>query len=307
MARYYALALITKYWKPGTDYIDEVVWAVKGKVVDGDFVIVSEKAISTAESNIVDESAFDPSVTAMLLATVWMPIAWGYSLGVVCHFGHRLLSRIRNYPHVSGGRHKQVALQYAGFSQALMFGSEGGIDGSNLPYSYVSMPLRNSREIARTIQRQIWRRLGRKVAVLVVDTDKTYTFRNFHFSPRPNPMRGIRSCGGIVAYVAGRALKLRRRPTPLAVAGLEISADEALTIANVADRARGPGSGATVWDMAARFKVAATNVTWDMLSQVKHKPIVIVRKATLKKRSACCETAELIPTIGIVEVLKSKE
>ena len=62
MARYYALALTTKYWKPGTDYINEVVGALKGKVADGDFVIVSEKAISTAENNIVDESAFNPSV-----------------------------------------------------------------------------------------------------------------------------------------------------------------------------------------------------------------------------------------------------
>ena len=44
-------------------------------------------------------------------------------------------------------RHKQVALQYAGFWQALMFGSEGGIDGSNLPYSYVSLTLRQSRGV----------------------------------------------------------------------------------------------------------------------------------------------------------------
>jgi len=286
MARYYALALTTRYWKPGTDYIDEIVGAVKGKVADGDFVIVSEKAISTAENNVVDESALEPGATAKFLAIVWMPIAWGYSLGVVCHFGQRLLRRIRNYPAEFGSRHKQVALRYAGFSQALMFGSEGGIDGSNLPYSLVSMPLANSCEIAGAIRRQIWGRLGKKVAVLIVDTDKTYTFGNFHFSPRPNPMRGISSHGGVVAYVTGRALKLRRRPTPLAVAGLELSAEEALTIANVADRARGPGSGATVWDMAARFKVAATSVTWDMLAQVKHTPIVIVRKAAPNKRSA---------------------
>jgi len=58
-----------------------------------------------------------------------------------------------------------------------------------------------------------------------------------------------------------------------------MSAETALTIANVADRARGPGSGATVWDMAARFKVTATGVSWEMLENIIHKPIVIVRKA----------------------------
>jgi F420-0:gamma-glutamyl ligase-like protein len=79
--------------------------------------------------------------------------------------------------------------------------------------------------------------------------------------------------------VAGRLLKLRRRSTPLAVAGVTLSAEDALKIANVADRARGPGSGATVWDMAARFKVSATEVTWDMLANVKHKPVVLVRLA----------------------------
>jgi F420-0:gamma-glutamyl ligase-like protein len=111
-----------------------------------------------------------------------------------------------------------------------------------------------------------------------VDTDKTYSFRNFHFTPRPNPIRGICSFGGVIAYVIGRALRFRKRSTPLATAGCVLQAEEALKIANVADRARGAGSGATVWDMAARFHVAVTEIDWRMLAQMKHKPIVIVRK-----------------------------
>ena len=71
--------------------------------------------------------------------------------------------------------------------------------------------------------------------------------------------------------------RFRKRPTPLAVAGDGLQAKEALKIANIADRARGPGSGATVWDMAARFEVAATEISWDMLSQIRHKPVVLVR------------------------------
>ena len=279
MTKYQALPIATTYWKPGADYLSEIAQAVQGKVLAGDFVVVSEKALSTALGNIVDENAYLPSGNAKFLATTWMHFAWGYFLGVMCRFGQRLILRLRRYPADGGSRHKQVALQYAGLSQALMFGSEGGIDGSNLPYSYVSLPLANAGEIAEKIQRRISETSAKNVAVVIVDTDKTYTFKNFHFTPRPNPLQGIQSRGGIVVYVAGRLLKLRRRSTPLAVAGVTLSAEDALKIANVADRARGPGSGATVWDMAARFKVSATEVTWDMLANVKHKPVVLVRLA----------------------------
>ena len=159
-----------------------------------------------------------------------------------------------------------------------MFGSEGGIDGSNLPYSYVSMPLENADELADYIREDIHLKLGRQVAVIIMDTDKTYSFKNFHFTPRPKPFKGIHSRGGVFAYVVGRMLQLRRRSTPIAISGLRLQAEEALKISNIADKARGPGSGATVWDMAARFGVGFTNVSWGMLAKLKHKPIVIVRK-----------------------------
>jgi F420-0:gamma-glutamyl ligase-like protein len=161
--------------------------------------------------------------------------------------------------------------------QALMWGSEGGIDGSNLPYSYVSLPLEKPYALAEELHQQIWLKLKRKVFVLIVDTDKTYSFRNFHFTPRPKPMKGIHSLGGVTAYIIGRTFRFRKRPTPLAMAGGRLQAKEALKIANIADRARGPGSGATVWDMAARFNVAVTGMSWEMLAKIKHKPVVIVR------------------------------
>jgi F420-0:gamma-glutamyl ligase-like protein len=286
MTRYYALALRTNYWKPKTDFVEEIVKALKGKVAEGDFVVVSEKAISTAKAAIIDETVFEPTFFAKALATLWMPVAWGHFLGVLCHFGQRLLRRLKEYPTGPGSRHKQVALQYAGLWQALMFGSEGGIDGSNLPFSLVSFPLKTASQDAEIIRQKILETLRRKVTVIIVDSDKTYSFRNFHFTPRPRPMKGISSHGGIFAYIMGRVLKLRRRPTPLALSGSKVTAEDAIAISNVADKARGPGSGATVWDMAARFKVSTTGVTWDMLTQVKHKPIVIVRRAS-RTRNNC--------------------
>ena len=277
MTKYIALAVSTNYWKPNINHVDKILNAIKGKVEDGDFVVVSEKAISTTLGNMVDESPIRPSLMARILARFWMRFIWGYPLGMLCGFGQRLLKRLRNYPLESGSRHKQVALKYAGFWQALMFGSEGGIDGSNMAYSFVSLPLRNADELGQSLQNQIRHRLQKNICVIIADTDKTYKFRNFFFTPRPKPLKGIHSLGS-GSYLMGRVLKFKKSSTPLTVAGCSLSASEALKITNIADKARGPGSGATVWDMAARFKVDINDVSWEMLEAIGHKPIVIVRK-----------------------------
>ncbi len=283
MVKYYALAVCTSYWKPKDDYVAKTVEALEGKLEDGDFVVISEKAVSTARGNMADEKKVKPTLAAEVLARFWMRIVWGYPVGVMCHFGPRLLVRLRNYPLDSGSRHKQLALMQAGVLQALMFGSEGGIDGSNLPYAYVSLPLENAEAVAEEIRRQIHLKLNRNVCVVVADTDKTYRFRNFYFTPRPNPMKGIKSFGGVVTYVAGRVLRFKKSSTPLAAAGCRLDASQALTITNIADRARGAGSGATVWDMACRFQVDVNGVSWDMLSNIKHKPLVVVRMGRPRK------------------------
>jgi F420-0:gamma-glutamyl ligase-like protein len=284
MPKYCALALSTKFWRPGEDFLAEIVKVTAKKVEDGDFVVVSEKALSTAQGNIVDESKVQPSLNAKFITRFWMRVCWGYLFSAMLDFGHGLTRNLREYPLETGSRHKQLALERAGVLQTLMFGSEGGIDGSNLPYAYVSLPLNNSIEIASRIRQEIWAKLGKKVTIVIVDTDKTYTFGNFHFTPRPKPIRGIHSNSGIIAYIVGRLFRLRKRPTPLAVSGQELSVEEALRIANVADKARGTGSGTTVWKMASRFGVGVSGVTWDMLSGIRHLPIVIVRKNPLTRK-----------------------
>jgi len=278
MARYKALAVITKYWRPRENYLEEIVKDVQGKILNGDFVVISEKAISTARNNVVDEALVKSTLVAELIAKYWMRIVWVYLLGPLCHFQQRLLHYLREYPLKMGSRHKQVVLQYTGLLQALMFGSEGGIDGSNLAYAYVSLPLNDADEIAEKIRRQIQLRLEKNIFVMIVDTDKTYSFKNFHFTPRPKPMTGIHSLGGVITYVIGRMFKLKNHPTPLAIAGCKISVEEASKIANIANHVRGYGAGKTVWDMAERFNVELTGVSWEMLEAVKHKPIVIVRE-----------------------------
>lgn len=268
----------TDYWRPDTDYVQRIIDSIKGKIKDGDFVTISEKAISTASGNIVDESKIHATKLAYVIATHWMHSIWGYPLGILCHLKKKTVMRLRQYPAVEGAAHKQVALNYAGFWQALLHGSEGGIDGSNLPYTYVSFPLNHVEQIAENIRAQIRKELHKDVAVMILDTDKTYSFMNFHFTPRPNPMRGIYTCNGLAAYLAGRFFKLKRRATALVLAGSRIGVDEALRIADLANRARGFGAGRNVWDMADTFHVALTDVSWDMLDKVEHKPIALVRQ-----------------------------
>jgi len=278
MTRCQVFAVVTKYWRPHQNFLEAIIEKVKRKILDGDFLVISEKAISTALHNIVDESKVNPCKSARFIAGFWMRIVWGYFLGPLCYLRVSLLQNLREYPLEMGSCHKQVALQNAGLLQALMFGSEGGIDGSNLAYSYVSLPLKNAEEIAEEIRKQILENLGKKVFVIISDTDKTYSFRNFHFTPRPQKIKGIHSFGGFFAYVVGRMFKLRRRATPIAVAGCKISAEQALQIAEIANRVRGFGAGRTIWDMAQKFKVELSAVSWEMLETVKHKPIVIVRE-----------------------------
>lgn len=277
-SKYDAFAVVTPYWKPEEDFLPIIVDAIRGKISDGDFVTISEKAISTALGNILDERPIRPSLLAWFLAKYWMRIVWGYVLGTLCHLRKKTIQRLRNYPVREGSAHKQVALQYAGFLQALMHGSEGAIDGSNMPFSYVCFPLKNAQAIANQIRNRIKTELGKKVTVMIVDTDTTYSLRNFHFTPRPKPFLGIHSCGGVFAYVIGRFLRLKRHATPLAVAGSKLHITEALKIADIANKRRGHGAGRTVWDMAETFEVALTEVSWEMLSKIEHKPIVILRR-----------------------------
>jgi len=275
--RYRVRAFPTWYWRPGDDYLVEVVEAIRGDVEDGDYVAVSEKAISTALGNLVNEATVRPGLAARLLARYWMRLVWGYFLGPLCHLRKSTILHLRNYPLGEGAAHKQVALERAGPLGALMFGSEGGIDGSNLPYSYVCLPLRDAQAVAEEIRVRVRSELGRDVAVVIVDTDKTYSLGGFHFTHRPRPMRGIHSLRGFLAYVAGRLPRLRRRSTPLAVAGSGVGVEEALEVAEAANRARGFGAGRTVWEMAEALGVPVTGVTWEMLERIEHRPVATVR------------------------------
>ncbi|MFQ5759036.1 MAG: coenzyme F420-0:L-glutamate ligase [Candidatus Bathyarchaeia archaeon] len=282
--KYKTAPITTGYWRPGEDYLQQIVDSIENKIQDGDIVTVSEKAISTALGNLIDESTIESGRMASFLAKYWMRLVWGYLLGPLSRLRKRTIQHLRQYPLEEGSAHKQLALEQTGFLEALMFGSEGGIDASNLPYSYVSLPLRKPQQIAQKISSYIKTKLGKNVVVMIVDTDRTYSLGTFHFTPRPKPIQGIHSFGGFLSYVIGKFLKMKHTATPIAVAGSQMQTKEALEIADITNKARGFGAGRTVWDMAERFGVSVTGVTWDMLDKFEHKPIVIVKPYEMRRR-----------------------
>jgi F420-0:gamma-glutamyl ligase-like protein len=281
LKRYKFRVVETALWKPYEDYLTKTVNALEGASIGEAYVVViSEKAVSVAAGRTLDESAIAPGLMARLLAKYWMRIVWGYLLGPLCHLRSKTIHHLRKYPTEDGAAHKQVTLNYCNFLQSLMHSSEGGVDGSNLPHSLVSLPLSNAQLAAERLRQRIKKDLGKDVVVVIADSDRTYSWRNFHFTPRPGAIDGIKSAGGVLAYIVGRALKLKRRSTPVALAGASLHVEEVLEIAELANRVRGFGAGRTVWDMAKAFGVELTNVTWKMLEEVTHRPIVLVKPAT---------------------------
>lgn len=270
-------AVRTRYWRPGEDYLTVITQRTARHLRPGCVLVLSEKALSTARGNIVDEARAKPGWLAQVIATFWMRMVWGYILGPLCRFKPATLERLRSFPKKAGAAHKQVVLDTAGLLQALKYGSEGGIDLSNMPYAYASLPLQDPQGVARQIQERLARETGTDVTVIIADTDSTFTLHDAHFTAHPNPLRGIAPLG-LGAFILGRALKARQRATPLAVAGPKVSVEEALRLAEVAHHVRGYGAGRTVWDMADRFNVDASDVSWEMLEEGTHYPLVLIRR-----------------------------
>lgn len=269
----------TGYWRPKTDYSEIIAKSVEKLIENGDVIVVSEKAISTAKGNIVDESKITPGFSAKFLARVWSRIIWGYYLGTICHFNTERIGHLRNLPIREGAAHKQLILSYTGLLQAMKYGSEGGVDISNMPYSYACLPLSDPKEEANRILERVTTRTGKTVTVMIADTDSTFSFHNFHFTSRPTLIRGISSFSGAFSFIIGRSLKLKQRATPLAIAGQGLNVNEALRFAEIAHHARGYGAGRTVWNAANKFSVNYDKVTWEMLDSLDHFPIVLIRRS----------------------------
>jgi len=275
MQNFKVIPIITRYWRPGHPFIEEVCRTVSPILDDRDIVVFSEKALSVALGYIVDESKVKPRLLAKMLALGWMRIAWGYLLGRLCRMKSTTIQRLRRYPYPEGARHKQVALNRVGLLAALRHGSEGGIDGTNLPFSYVSLPLPNPGRLAEKLAETIKKETGKDVGVVIMDSDKVYRLGPLYLSVRSSAYHLYDF--GFISYLTGRALKLRRWPTPVSAYNVKIGFEELLEILSECEKAMGEGAGLTVWDMAERFRVGVEEVTWEMLDSIEHKPLALVK------------------------------
>lgn len=277
MENFKVIPIITRYWRPGHPFIEEVCGVLSPILDDQDIVVFSEKALSVALGYIVDESKVKPGLLAKMLALGWMRVAWGYLLGRLCRMKPTTIRRLRRYPYPEGARHKQVALNFAGLLAALRHGSEGGIDGSNLPFSYVSLPLKNPGRLAEKLAGTIKKRTGKEVGVVIMDSDKVYRLGPLYLSVRSSTYHLYDF--GFISYLVGRLLDLRRSPTPVAAYNIRIGLEELLEVLSECEKAMGSGAGLTVWDMADRFHVGVEEVTWEMLESIEHRPVALVKLA----------------------------
>jgi F420-0:gamma-glutamyl ligase-like protein len=250
--------------------------SISDELQNRDIVVVSEKALAVAQGRITDESKARPGVLARILTIFWMRVVWGHLLSMLCHMKKVNIMHLRAYPLSEGARHKQACLEYTGLLQSLRPFSEGGIDTTNLPYSLASLPLESPKRLAEEIRGIIATKLNKSVVVAIVDSDKTYSCCGVHLASRATDIHGIVELS-FFAYLIGRAFRWKARSTPLAWTGSSITPEYALRVAGLANKARGHGAGRTAWEMAARFGVGLAEVDWQMLDQVEHRPIVILR------------------------------
>jgi len=267
----------TSFWRPRTDYVSEIIRITSPHLKEGDIIAVSEKAVSTASGNIFDEADVKPGRIARFLAGPWTRKLWAGPLGKMTSLKNQTRLNLINYPVDEGAAHKQTALWYVGLLQSLRHYSEGGIDASNLPYTYVSLPLSKPIEVADKIRETVFQRTGKEVTVMIMDGDTTHSWRNLHLAPRRVSTPGLIHFGGVMSYIIGRLFGFKSRQTPIAVSGDLVNPDRALWYAKLFHRLCGGGAGRTVWSMSSKMETSLTGVTWEMLEAVDHFPITLMR------------------------------
>ena len=281
--RYLILRKPMRYWRPGTNFIDLILRTYSRDLRDEDFVVISEKALSVALGEILDESELEIGICVKAATDLVRKVWW--LIGRICGIKGPL-EEIASLPLDIISKHKALALKVGGMKHFLKPLSEAGIDASNLPLSYVSLPLRNPNRVADDIRKNVEEETGRRVNVLIQDTDKSFLLKgsSLILATRPSEVKGLRDWGAL-SYLLGMCFKglFRAFPTPVGYSGEEMDPIRLLKIARAAESSRGWGTGRDVFEMATTFGVQPNGVTWEMLEERPHFPVVIVR---LKGRNA---------------------
>lgn len=285
-----AIPLESKIWRPKTNFKRNIAELVKKVALDGDYIVVSEKALSSALGFLYDESSIKSDLYSKLITYLTTNLLWGEALSRVCKLSPETSIFLRRYPLTEGARHKKLALRIGGVLQALKPTSECGIDATNVPGHLVSLPLEKPFEIANDIRKHLARELGINVRVVISDSDKCYQFK-----PLPKLILSCRNSGirtsvnlGFVSFFVARFFNNFFSPyaTPIGFSPLNLDATELLIVAELADRARGFGIGRTVYEIEKKLRIRATEVTWDILDSFPHYPVVVIKKVRGARRAS---------------------
>ncbi|MEM0026931.1 MAG: coenzyme F420-0:L-glutamate ligase [Ignisphaera sp.] len=278
------------YWYPGTDIVNEIVNAFGKHVDNGDVIVISEKAISTATGNIYDENSIllDPLSTLLtkLCNTMWAKL-FSYIFR-----SPQTIYLLNNMPINAIAAHKKLALKIGGLKHFFKPLSEAGIDASNLPYKYVSLPLKKANDIAIKISSDIYKEIGKRVCILIIDTDRCYKprwLRGMVFSTRRSEIRGVIDFGAIGYFIGKRFRKLfKEYPTPVACSCTNVELPLILFISKKVEKYMGSGLGRNAMEMMRRLgKNSFDDITWADMNIVKHYPAILVKIMFCDANGAC--------------------
>jgi len=267
-------------WKPGADAL-KLILKVYGDILKpNDFIVISDKALAVAYGYLYDESKLEVNLLDKILTYFVARFFWGRIFNNP--FSLAIIHTLRDTPLEVLASHKKLALKIGGLKHFFKPVSEAGIDTSNLPGSYVSIPIKNINEIIDDLREVLTKKLGFNVNTLVLDTDKTYQLKfvsNVAFSTRPSNVPGIIDLGGL-AYFLGKYFRsyFYEYPTPVAYSGEWLGLKRILQLSRIVERYRGFGAGRDLIEMMWRLKVKSyEEITWKKLSKVKHYPVLVVR------------------------------
>ena len=269
---YLVIPIETGYIKPGDD-LSSIINPARELMKDGDYLVIAETPVSVSQNRLIDEAEYSPSLSAKFLTVVWSKYLWGYILGPLLKIKKRTIKNLRKLPKQTEA-HKEVVLQLYGLKHALKPASEAGIDLSNAPGTCVSLLPENPEKVAKQIKADI----GKKVCVMIIDTDATYMKNGKYFTGLPIAIEGIKADKGFFGYVKGQ-LSQNMGSTPLGCSE-KMDVETALKIANIAEDYQKSLSTEmkTIHSVKAVLGSEMDEVTIEDLDSITHTPAVIIRK-----------------------------
>ena len=269
---YLVMPIETGYIKPGDD-LSSIINPAREIMENGDYLVIAETPVSVSQNRLIDEAEYSPSLSAKFLTVVWSKYLWGYILGPLLKIKKRTIKNLRKLPKQTEA-HKEVVLQLYGLKHALKPASEAGIDLSNAPGTCVSLLPENPEKVAKQIKADI----GKKVCVMIIDTDATYMKNGKYFTGLPIAIEGVEADKGFFGYVKGQ-LSQNMGSTPLGCSE-KMDVETALKIANIAEDYQKSLSTEmkTIHSVKAVLGSEMDEVTIEDLDSITHTPAVIIRK-----------------------------